>query len=179
MFFVKQYKHNVINKLSYIDTDTSYLRLLNKMYAEEYLPDDDLQHACYDESISIDNDSITIDTETHNKLKMSEAYRRTNKYYYSYKTETKDGIERIRLYSNPSVRNTYIRNSSTGIIMPDRIGSKKEDKYFKVIDTAAYTKTDLYDEQRKLYYSNPEECERHLKITIPMEIKQKWYSRNV
>lgn len=176
MFFVKQYKHNIINKLSY--TDSSYCRLLNTMYAEEYLADDDVEHVYYDETMSFDDDvTTTVDTETRDKLRLSEAYRRTNKYYYSFKTETKDGIERIRVYSNPSVSHSYIRNASTGIVMPDKIGSRKEDKYFKVIDTAAYTKTDLYNEQRKLYYLNPEECERHLKITLPMEIKQKWYAR--
>lgn len=152
------------------------------MYAEEYLASDDVEHinVYYDEVISFgDNDaSATIDTETRDHLKMSEAYRRTNKFYYTFKTKTKDGIERIQAYSNPSVSNTYIRNSSTGIIMPDRIGSKNENKYFKVMDGAEYTKTDLYDEQRKLYYLNPEECERHLKITIPMEIKKKWHERN-
>jgi len=152
------------------------------MYAEEYLANDDVEpvNVYYDEVISFgDNDVSTIDSEMRDQLKMSEAYRRTNKYYYTFKTKTKDGIERVRAYSNPSVSNTYIRNSSTGIIMPDRIGSKNESKYFKVVDGAEYTKTDLHDEQRKLYYLNPEECERHLKITIPMEIKKKWHERKL
>ena len=152
------------------------------MYAEEYLANDDVEptNVYYDEVLSFgDNDVSTIDSEMRDQLKMSEAYRRTNKYYYTFKTKTKDGIERVRAYSNPSVSNTYIRNSSTGIIMPDRIGSKNESKYFKVVDGAEYIKTDLHDEQRKLYYLNPEECERHLKITIPMEIKKKWHERKL
>ena len=149
------------------------------MYAEEYLANDDVEHVYYDETMSFDDDATTtIDSEMRDKLRMSEAYRRTNKYYYTFKSITKDGSERVRVYSNPSVSHSYIRNSSTGIVMPDKIGSRNENKYFKVIDVAEYTKTDLYNEQRKLYYLNPEECERHLKITIPMEIKQKWYSRN-
>jgi hypothetical protein len=152
------------------------------MYAEEYLANDDVEptNVYYDEVLSFgDNDVSTIDSEMRDQLKMSEAYRRTNKYYYTFKTKTKDGIERVRAYSNPSVSNTYIRNSSTGIIMPDRIGSKNESKYFKVVDGAEYIKNDLHDEQRKLYYLNPEECERHLKITIPMEIKKKWHERKL
>ena len=70
-----------------------------------------------------------------------------------------------------------IRNASTGIVMPHRVGSKYEDLYFIMMDVSEHAKTAIYNEPRKLYYANPEECERHLKITIPQVVKQQWLEK--
>ena len=151
------------------------------MYAEEYLADDALEY--FDvEDVSID-ESTTIDTDTREQRKISELYKRTNKYYYTYKTNYYEGGQwkqhRIQLYSSPLAMPGYIRNASSGIVMPHRIGSKYEDIYFIMIDVSAHTKTAIYNEPRKLYYANPEECERHLKITVPREVKEKWLEKNM
>lgn len=149
------------------------------MYAEEYLAEDAVEEKYYNtENISVD-ESFSMDSQTKEQLKLGELYRRTNKHYYSYKVQTPEGIQRIRVYSNPLLNNSHIRNSSTGILMPHRVGSKYDDMYFSVMDNATHTKTDLYNEPRKLYYTNPEECERHLKIVVPTEIKQKWSERRL
>lgn len=148
------------------------------MYAEEYLAND-----AYDfTDVSID-ESSTIDSDIREQRKMTEANRRMNKHYYSFKTLHYDGNDlrpvRIQLYSSPFLSNAFICNASTGIKMPHRVGSKYEDLYFIVMDVSTNTKTEIYNESRRLYYSNPEECERHLKMTFSQDIKERWMQKNL
>ena len=146
------------------------------MYAEEYLPDDDIEY--FDVSdVSIEETS-SIDTQIRDQRKMTELYKRTDKDYYTYKVMNFDGetvkIEKIELYSSPLTSNGYIRNAATGIRMEHRAGSKYNDLYFTMMDVATGTHTVLNNEPRKLFYNNPEECERHQKITIPQKVKEEW-----
>ena len=148
------------------------------MYAEEYLA-----HDVYNFSdVSID-ESSTIDSDIREQRKITEGYKRLDKNFYSYKIKQYDGDElqslRIQIYSSPLLSNSFIRNASTGIKMSDRVGSKYEDLYFVMMDVATETKTELNKESRRLYYSNPEECERHLKIKISQEIKERWMQKHL
>jgi len=148
------------------------------MYAEEYLAND-----AYDfTDVSID-ESSTIDSEIREQRKITEANRRMNKHYYSYKIMNAEGNElrpvRIQVYSSPILSNALIYNASTGIRMPHRVCSKYDDLYFIVTDVSTDTKTELNKESRRLYYSNPEECERHLKMQISQNIKEKWMEKNL
>ena len=145
------------------------------MYTDEYLPDD----AVFEDetNISIDETS-SMDTNERNRKKRHELYKRSDSDYYSFKVskQNEDGdiyYHKVEIYSSPSVG--YIRNASTGIREPYKVGSKYEDLYFRVKDVALNTGT----EPRKLFYNNPEEYERHQFGKIPQDIKKVWSDRYI
>jgi len=39
--------------------------------------------------------------------------------------------------------------------------------------------TPINDLPRKLFYDNPEQCERHLKIVMSKDVKEKWAEKNL
>jgi hypothetical protein len=147
------------------------------MYAEEYLPEDTEDYFNASE-ISIDETS-TIDTETKHHLKMKEVYKRMDKDYYSYKIRVNNENIKIELYSSSSLSKSFIRNAITGIRSQYKVGSKYEDLFFKIKDVARKNQTVLNDLPRKLFYDSPEECERHLHITIPTELKENWMKKKL
>jgi hypothetical protein len=140
------------------------------MYAEEYLPDD----AVFEDEtdVSIDETS-SMDTNERDRKKRHELYKRSDPDYYSFKVpkQNEDGdvyFHKIEIYSTPSTG--FIRNASTGIREPYKVGSKYEDLYFRVKDIGLYTGT----EPRKLFYRNPEEYERHQFGKISQDMKKQW-----
>jgi hypothetical protein len=147
------------------------------MYAEEYLPEDTEDYFNASE-ISIDETS-TIDTETKHHLKMKEVYKRMDKDYYSYKIRVNNENIKIELYSSSSLSKSFIRNAITGIRSQYKVGSKYEDLFFKIKDVARKNQTVLNDLPRKLFYDSPEECERHLHIIIPTELKENWMKKKL
>ena len=154
------------------------------MYTEEYLYDDFEYVDTSDISIE---ETSTIDTDIREHRKMKEMYKRLDKDYYSYKIIHFDGEShkqlKIELYSSPLCCNGYIRNAATGIKMEHKVGSKYDDLYFTMMDVSCKAPiTDVSDipkYPRKLYYSNPEECERHQKIIISKDVKEKWMEKNM
>jgi len=141
------------------------------MYAEEYLPDDAIDY--FDVSdVSIEETS-SVDTDIRDQIKRTELNKRLDKDYYSYKINEFDGEfmkkMRIQVFSSPT--EGKIRNAATGIRMEHNVGSKYESLYFVVKDTAVGTKTPMSSDPRKLFYNNPEECERHLRIALPQSVK--------
>jgi hypothetical protein len=170
LFYFIFYENNIDinNIIYYIPTPI----IIKSMYAEEYLPEDTEDYFNASE-ISIDETS-TIDTETKNHLKIKEVYKRMDKDYYSYKIKVDNENIKIELYSSPSLSKGFIRNAITGIRSQYKVGSKYEDLFFKVKDIARKNQTVLNDLPRKLFYDSPEECERHLHIIIPKEVKENW-----
>jgi hypothetical protein len=151
------------------------------MYAEEYLADDAASYFNTSD-ISIEETS-SIDTQIRDQRKMRELYKRMDKDYYSYKKKIFDGevykTSKVELYSSPLLNNGYIRNAVTGSRMDHRVGSKYEDLYFRVMDSCLGNHTPLNDLPRKLYYDNPEQCERHLQIVISKDIKTNWFDKYI
>jgi hypothetical protein len=151
------------------------------MYAEEYLADDANDY--FDMSdVSIEETS-SIDTELRDRRKLNEMHKRMDKDYYSYKRKVfgEDGarMEKVEVYSSPLFTNGFIRNAVTGIRMEHRVGSKYEDLYFRAMDVDARNHTPSNNDPRKLFYDNPEQCERHLHIIIPKDVKGNWMEKNL
>ena len=150
-----------------------------KMYAEEYLPDD--ANFDFDNTdVSIEETS-SMDSEERDRKKKVELYKRIDPDYYSFKRIEMDQeghihFQRVPVYSTPI--QGIIRNAPTGIKEEHRAGTKAESLYFTVKDTAIFTKTDTNKEPRKLFYRSPEEFERHFKITLPQQVKEKWQKKN-
>ena len=159
-----------------------YYQLLKTpyMYADEQLPEDAIEY--YDLSdVSIEETS-SMDTEERDRKKTHELYKRSDPDYYYYKTQKFDEngdvtVQKVQIYSSPL--QGKIRNATTGIRESVYVGSRDEAQFFRVKDAALYTKTDIYTDTRKLFYRNPEECERHLNIKIPSSVKSEWHRKNL
>ena len=148
---------------------------LSDMYNEEYLPDDAVFEN--ETNVSIDETS-SMDTITRDRKNRHELYKRSDSDYYTFKTQTRnaDGNlkrHKVEIYSSPATG--FIRNASTGVREQYRVGSKYEDLFFRVKDTALYSGT----VPRKLFYRNPEEYERHQGVKISSEIKSAWNDKYI
>lgn len=150
------------------------------MYEEEYLPDDAIEY--FDVSdVSIDETS-SMDTNERDRKKKHELYKRSDTGYYSYKKIefNENGeryIKKTEVYESPFIGK--IRNASSGIRENDMVGSKAEDRYFRIKDCALYTGSQLRTDHGKLFYLSPEEAERHLNITINQNIKEAWHNKQL
>ena len=145
-------------------------------------PWDEDEQTCSDD-ITIDETS-TIDTDTRHHLKNYERAKRENKDFYSYKRQVfnEDGeyvLEKVEVYSTPLLTNGLIRNAVSGAIMNHRVGSKYDDLYFRMMDVTGIGRTKDNYLPRKLYYNDPEQCERHLGITISQEMKNTWLEKRM
>jgi hypothetical protein len=147
------------------------------MYTEDY---EDAVDSFHMSDVSID-ESSSMDSTIVERRKNAEINRRLDKDYYSFKLieNTEDGqvLERIRVYS--SHPGGMIRNAPTGIRENHVVGSKYDALYFIVKDVAIGTRTDVSQEPRKLFYRNPEEFERHQRMTLPQSLKAAWYEKNL
>lgn len=126
------------------------------------------------DDITIESSS-SIDTETRNKMKRQEIYKRIDPDYYFYYISPKQKVE---LYSTQQTPSKLIRHAITGIRMEHYVGSKYEDLYFIVVDTLGNPRFPA-ETARRLFYNTPEEFERHQQTTLSQSIKEDWmYKRN-
>lgn len=98
-----------------------------------------------------------------------------DKNYHSYNIIKKGMNIKIEVFSTRNVVGALIRCPNTGIRSGDRVGSKDEDYYFKVSMPAISNG----DEAVVLFYSSPEEYERHHLVTLPQYVKQKFHERRI
>lgn len=69
---------------------------------------------------------------------------------------------------------SHIRDAITGRYTTHEVGSKNEDLYFK----AGIEYTIAGPNQGSLFYSSPEEYEKHHFLVLPSHIKQAWHQKN-
>lgn len=143
--------------------------------------------------------------------------------YYEYKDQRDDEISydgsvispkeggnssfKRHVYFTSNKMNTYIRNASTGVQYPFRVGSNESKHLFKMIDSTGVFDANgkrPYPQKRRstkdyhsefshslpnpntnhLYYDTPEECIRHFKekqrVTLELnpEFVKSWHERN-
>ena len=134
----------------------------------------------YDEAYINVNDNEDIHSETASSVtSIRPNYRRSldtrklDKDFFQLKRENN---RKISGYGTLNVPCVSIRNAVNGYYITDsnnkrcRVGSLDEDLFFSVkISMLGYDQ-----EMRKLFYDNPEQCERHLRIDISNDIKKKW-----
>ena len=90
--------------------------------------------------------------------------------------EDKDFVK-VQVYETNTTPNYRIRNAVTGMHYPKyKVGTNDENRFFKVCWATGH-------EGRKapliLFFSSPEECEKHMLTTLSPEIKQGWRLRQM
>lgn len=129
---------------------------------------------------------LTYNNESYNSVRET----MFGKYYMQ---ETSDEGEWIEVVKHKRVKNNqfeeeeekmiyFATNTTQGMPLRDpmhghyiydtRVGSIEVDQYFKVINHSSGAKND------HLYYETPEYFERHFKISLPQEVKTKFFKRN-
>lgn len=82
----------------------------------------------------------------------------------------------IEYYSTGYNPNTRIRCPLTGQRTVYRVGTRDENLFYSVIMATGYNGQKTPDH---LYYSSPDEYEKHWNVTIGAEEKQRWYAKNL
>lgn len=145
------------------------------MYTEEHLEDafhtPDL--SIYDE----DDGSISLDSHVKDQRKRAEIVKMLDKDYYKIYKNVDGLMTKIEAYSTPVLTNSRIRDAVTGSRMEHRSGSRYQDLYFIMADSTGNCRTDKNTDPRKLFFQNPEQCERHMRISIPANAKEAWQDK--
>lgn len=82
----------------------------------------------------------------------------------------------ICLHPSPTTPNSVIRHAQTGSLMynnankPYRVGTEDEHLFF----TTSFATGELGQDTINLFYDSPEQCERHLFISVNEEVKTNW-----
>lgn len=95
----------------------------------------------------------------------------------------KKGNRRVRYYPS-NKQQTIIRNAVTGVEYPWKVGSTDETRLFKMVDATGTCDSDGRVIRSKdvigamvtnhLYYDSPDQCMKHLNVTISPEWIEKW-----
>jgi hypothetical protein len=113
----------------------------------------------------------TLNSKQKKSKKDSDAINNSDKGYHKIKIPYGHKSIEIEAYSTQTTPGKPIRDAITGYrYIKHLVGSINENLYFKIILATGQ----LGNEGRLLFYNNPEECERHMKIVISKETKQKW-----
>ena len=136
------------------------------------LYEDDMCHPLNQEC-----EPVISKNETNQKVKkiMSDIYQ-NNKGFHLVKRQSKDRKwHNVEVFSSGSQGST-IRNAISGsYYYGDRVGSIKEDLYYKVgISTG-----DVGRDSATLFYDSPEQYERHMFATVDSENKQRWLEKQL
>ena len=139
----------------------------NAVDEEEYMPDIDMP------SLSDSSSSVTsLDSNNKQKRKYGANVKNIDKDYRSISKIVNGKKKETGFYSTSSTPGAFIRDAISGFRYREYlVGSATEKHFFKVKYTA-------YKEPFTLFYSSPEQYERHTKSTLSQEMKQSWLSRS-
>ena len=140
----------------------------------EYNSTIDYDEHSYNYQESVASSESTVYTSQRSKRKaMEEILKLDSGYRVSGKKKNK-----IEYYITNLSPGTSIRNAVTGIREFNlKVGNPcHEDQFFKVRYASNHTNNVTGPES--LYYDNPEQCERHLKLNIKQITKNEWYIKH-
>ena len=150
------------------------------MYDDEYQNGDEQ----YNDYMDVDSYSIsevsTLNSINKNKKSKYEDLKKADPGYHKMKrfVNTKNGIKRefYEVYTTSCDTGAIIRNAVTGVRFNKfRVGSRGESQFFKTRLATGETGRD----GETLYFDSPEEFEKHMRVTISPEIKEKWLEKRM
>ena len=120
------------------------------------------------------NDQLLQQKPRHKKSRYSDMYDNIKSSDPDYhKITRREGDVKIKteVYSTSIMPGTFIRDAITGYNQHDcRVGSWKEDLFFKVHEASGYIGRQSY----VLFYDSPEQFERHMKANVSTNSKRIW-----
>lgn len=149
--------------------------------------DDNLSHMSF---MYDDNESLYTDGNQSHRSMRNYGRHGTSKHHHKYNDGTFIGNDRghmrifrsvkgkrvpVEFYMSKHTPGTHIRNAVSGIRENKcLVGKKEEGLFFKVSLAVHEIGQDPYG---TLFYTSPEEYERHFYTTIPQLMKENWMKR--
>lgn len=125
----------------------------------------------FEDNIS-DVSSDTVASVSSRKRRVRKAIEEVKKMDSGYNAILdKTGKKALEFYATTYIPGIKIRDAITGIRDEYRIGSIYEDTYFKVSYCGNHGNGHI------LYFTSPEDCERHFDTEISTESKQIWIEK--
>lgn len=148
--------------------------------------DDEYQNVVeqYNDYLDTDTYSITevssVNSYDKNQKKKYEDAKKADPGYHKLKrfVNTKNGTkkESYEVYTTSCDTGAIIRNAVTGVRFNKfRVGSSAESQFFKTRLATGETGRD----GETLYFDSPEEFEKHMRLTVSPEIKEKWLEKRM
>lgn len=145
-------------------------------YERNYMCQDDGDHYSVVTDTTV-NDSLNdqqLQQRRHKRSRYSDMYDNIKSLDPDYHRITRrEGDVKIKteVYSTSIMPGTFIRDAITGYKQNNcRVGSWKEDLFFKVHEASGYIGMQTYT----LFYDSPEQFERHMKTTVSTNTKRLW-----
>jgi len=140
---------------------------------DNLVSDNYISHA---DDFSVVSDSITLNSETNKKRKIMDDYKKLDKNYHKIYRIFNNKRKEIEFYTSPLSPGLPIRDAITGSRYPNyKVGSKYEDLFFK----SRLATGEFGDDQGCLFFDTPEQFERHMKIILSQDIKEKWQQKYI
>lgn len=119
-------------------------------------------------------DSMSVDSDIKKQRKIMDDMKKMDKHFHKMKRIVNKKHIIIEYYGTPFSPGSKIRNAITGIRSDHKVGSLKENLYFKVINAVG-------DEKIRdpifLYFDSPEQYERHFKCEVDKKTKKLWLKK--
>lgn len=130
---------------------------------------DTISYQPYDDNVM---DDETITTPIKNNLRNE--IQQTDSEWRTFTTKINRKNVKIQYYVTNQTPGRIIRDAVTGAYCyPHRVGKQDETLFYKVAFTRGNTQK-LSRNGETLYYSSPQEYEKHMKVRIPEKDKQLW-----
>lgn len=138
--------------------------------------DEELEIQYYNNKFrSIEDDESTLDSNKKKHRKMIDEAKKADKGYNKITRVVNNKKQNIEVYSTNNTPGTYIRNAVTGCRFREyKVGSLHEHLFFKV----SMVTGEMNKYSSTLFFDNPEQYERHMKIDAPQELKEKWEQKS-
>lgn len=154
----------------------SYDPQSNLEYVNEYILNDDLlsqtSSANNYEQDMYNDDNESADFSQNNKPRFETQH--TDPDCRSFTTKNNRRNVKITYYTTNMTPGRYIRDAVSGAYCkPYRVGRKVEDLFFKVAFTRGNT-AGHSQHGETLFYSSPQEYEKHMCVKLPEETKKLW-----
>lgn len=96
--------------------------------------------------------------------------------YHKMKVGPKYNQKTVEFYDTGCVMGSSIRYASSGFRTSHKVGSRDQDLYFKVVNTAHPTSSSSKKVRAPchLYYESPEQWEKHFHTVCPEDVKDAW-----
>lgn len=123
------------------------------------------------------SDISSINTEYIKQQKILSEYKKTDKGYNIVKKKIGKEVVKIEFYDTNYTPKTIIRNAVTGSYQRGcLVGSNDENLFFKVSNACAENHN---RDPKILFYDDPEQFERHFKVTCSVQTKELWKAKYI
>ena len=139
---------------------------------DPYNPASEPSESEYDETVTV----VTNEKQARRNATL-DAYHAMDKGYYKTKRLIDGKLKTVEFFSSPTTPGSIIRDAiHGGLFFKSKVGSAHEDLFFKMRTTTV--KPNVPGDIVTLFFDNPEQCERHMGITISQESKALWQNKN-